>query len=308
MKIAIVTGANSGLGFETTLALSKEGYTVVLGCRSQEKAETAMNRIKQQIPSANLVFIKLNLIDRQVIRDFANSFSKQFNHLDLLVNNAGVMGPEYTITPNNLELQFDANHIGHFYLTSLLFDKLDQAFETRIVNVSSFAGKRETADIHFDNINFEGTYDEGPQLYGLSGMVAYQQSKLANILFTMELKDRLAATEKKVKAIVVHPGRSGTGLMRNMPTSIQILLPIIRRLPFLGAFLNISQPAEGAQSLLYAALEKNVKAGDFIGPTGKAEQVGKPGKVELPPKAFDKALSSKLWAFSENELGVQFNV
>ncbi len=130
MKTAIVTGANTGLGYEASLALAKEGYTVVLGCRSQEKAEDAIKRMKRSEPTAKLEFIKLDLIDRQVIRDFVDTFSKQHDHLDLLINNAGVMGPDYTITPNNLELQFDANHIGHFYLTSLLFDKLDQDFET----------------------------------------------------------------------------------------------------------------------------------------------------------------------------------
>ncbi len=308
MKIAIVTGANTGLGYETTLALAKEGYTVVLACRNQQKAQEAIDRIRQQVASAKLAFIKLDLVDRQVIREFADSFSRDYDHLDLLVNNAGVMGPEYTITPNNLEIQFDANHMGHFYLTYLLFDKLDQDFETRIVNVSSLAGKRETADIHFDNINFEGTYDKEPRLYGLPGMEAYQQSKLANILFTMELNDRVAKAEKKVKAIVVHPGRSGTDLMRNMSGLMQMSVRILRLLPILRSSVNISLPAEGAESLVYAALRQNVEAGDFIGPTGRDEATGKPGKVDLPPKALDNELRARLWSFSENELGIQFAI
>ncbi len=139
-------------------------------------------------------------------------------------------------------------------------------------------------------------------------MVAYQQSKLANILFTMELKDRLAKSGKNVKPIVVHPGRSGTDLMRNMPPFIQFIAPIILAVPMFSSALNISRPAQGAESLVYAALEQGVKAGDFIGPTGKDEYTGKPGKVDLPPKAFDKELSSNLWALSENELDIQFAI
>jgi NAD(P)-dependent dehydrogenase (short-subunit alcohol dehydrogenase family) len=308
MKIAIVTGANTGLGFETTLALAKKEYTVVLACRNEQKAQDAIDRIKEKVPSARLAFIKLDLIDRQVIREFADIFSRDYDHLDLLVNNAGVMGPEYTITPNHLELQFDANHMGHFYLTYLLFDKLDQDFETRIVNVSSLGGKRETADIHFENINFEGTYHDAPQLYGLPGMWAYQQSKLANILFTMELNERLVRAGKKIKAVVVHPGLSGTDIMRNASGGMQMSVRLLRLLPFLRSAANVSLPAEGAEALVYASLAPNVEGGDFIGPTGKNETTGKPGKVDLPPKALDKDRRDRLWSLSENNLGIQFNI
>lgn len=302
-KIAVVTGANTGLGFETSLGLAKEkNYTVVLACRSQAKANDAIERIKRQVPAASLDFIPLDLIDRESIRQFADTFSQRYDHLNLLVNNAGVMGPPYTITRNNLELQFDANHIGHFCLTALLMDKLDQDYETRIVNVSSLAGKREHADIHFDNLNFEGNYEEGPKMFGLTGMVAYCQSKLANILFTMELKDRLAAAGKNIKAVVVHPGVSNTDLSRNMPPLLRLLAPILVR------FMDISKAASGAESSLYGALNPNVSAGSFIGPTGKDERTGPPGKVELPPKATDKALCEKLWSRSEELAGITFQI
>ena len=308
MKIAIVTGANTGIGYETTLALAKKGYTVVLACRNAQKAQDAIDRINAQHAAAKLVFIPLDLVDRQSIRAFAKEFSEKFDHLDLLVNNAGVMGPEYTITPNGLELQLDANHMGHFYLTFLLFDKLDQDFETRILNVTSLASKRETAEIHFDNLNFEGNYDEAPRLYGLPGMRAYQQSKLANVLFTLELKERLARADKKIKAIAVHPGRSGTDIMRNTSGLMQMGARLLGRLRMLRTWVNISLPAEGAQSLVYAALSENVESGDFIGPTGKAEATGKPGKVDLPTKALDRDLRDRLWSLSESELDVQFSI
>jgi len=301
-KIAIVTGANTGLGLQTSLGLAKADYTVILACRSESKAQAAMAQIKRKVPAASLDFIALDLIDRASIRQFAETFSQRYDHLDLLVNNAGVMGPDYTITKNGLELQFDANHLGHFYLTALLLDKLDQDYETRIVNVSSLAARREWADIHFDNLNFEGLYNEGPKLFGLSGMVAYSQSKLANILFTMELRDRLAGAGKKIKAVVVHPGVSFTDLARNMPWYMRLLAPV------LAPLMGMSKPAQGAESALYGALNPDVNPGDFIGPTGKEERGGPPGKVPLQPKAEDKALGERLWALSEEKLGVTFNL
>ena len=300
MKIAIVTGANTGLGFETSLALSKEGFKVIMGCRSEEKAQAAMKKIQNKNSGADLEFIKLDLIDRDGIRSFVESFSQKHDHLDLLINNAGVMCPDYTITKNNLELQFDANHMGHFYLTSLLMDKLDQEYETRIINVSSLAGKREHADIHFDNINFEGTYDEGPKMMGMSGMGAYSQSKLANMLFTLELKNRLEKAGKKIKSIVVHPGVSATDLAKKIPPMIKILFPILR--PFFG----ITKAKDGAKPSLLGAMDSTIKSGDFIGPTGKAEMNGKAGIVQLPPKAIDEQLQRKIWDFSEKQLGIEF--
>lgn len=299
-KIAVVTGANTGLGLQTSLGLARAGYTVVLACRSEAKAKAAMEEIQGKLTSASLDFIALDLVDRNSIRQFADSFSQRYDHLNVLINNAGVMGPDYTVTANGLELQFDANHIGHFYLTSLLINNLDKEYETRIVNVSSLAAKREWADIHFDNLNFEGSYDNGPKLFGLNGMEAYSQSKLANVLFTMELKERLASAGKNIKAIVVHPGVSATDLGRNMPFYLRLLTPI------LAPMMGMSKPTQGAESSLYGALDAGVETGDFIGPTGKEERSGPPGKVPLPPKASDKNLCEKLWALSEEKLAISF--
>ena len=301
-KTAIVTGANTGLGFETSLGLAKAGHHVVLACRTEAKARDAMARITRAVPEAALSFLPLDLIDRESIKAFAAAFSEQFERLDLLVNNAGVMGPPYTITPNGLELQFDANHVGHFLLTSLLMPKLDQPGETRIINVSSLAGKWEGAEIKFDNLNFEGIYDQGREFMGLKGMDAYSQSKLANILFTTELRDRLGAAGKKIKPLVVHPGASNTDLSRNMSGTIRFLAPILVK------FMNVSTPAQGAQPTLYAALRDDVQAADFIGPTGKEERTGPAGKVALPPQANDKAAAERLWALSEELVGVEFRV
>lgn len=301
-KIAIVTGANSGLGLETALELAGDSYKVVLACRSEANAKAAIAQINKAVTDPDVDFIPLNLIDRESIRQFAATFKERYGYLNLLINNAGVMGPPYTITANDLELQFDANHMGHFYLTSLLIERLDQDYETRIINVSSLAARRPYADIYFDNLNFIGNYDDGPKLYGMSGMVAYSQSKMANILFTMELKDRLAAAGKKIKAIVVHPGASNTQLSRNMPLYLRLMAPVLTR------FMNISTQQQGAESLMYAAFRNDVEAGDFIGPTGQDERTGQPGRVPLPEKASDKALCEKLWALSEEKLGITFTI
>lgn len=301
-KISIVTGANTGLGFETSLGLSKAGYKVVLGCRSSDKANDAMAKISKVVSNAELDFLPIELIDRESIRRFANEFGNRYDRLDLLVNNAGVMGPPQTITPNGLELQFDANHVGHFLLTSLLMDSIEKSEEARIVNVSSLAGKWPDANIHFDNLNFEGNYEEGPSFMGLPGFGAYCQSKLANILFTMELKDRLANSGKTIKSVIAHPGASNTDLSRNMSPAIRFMIPVLSK------FMNVSTPASGAQSILLAALGKDVQSGDFYGPTGKQERTGKPGPCELPPKAHDTSLRERFWSLSEDLIGEPFNL
>lgn len=300
--VAVVTGANTGLGYETSLALAQRGHTVILACRSEAKARKAIERIKGKVPSADLEALTLDLIDRDSIQRFADDLSSKHDRLDLLVNNAGVMGPPHTITPNGVELQFDANHLGHFLLTRHLFQRLDHPEESRIVNVSSIAGKRGYADIHFENLNFEGNYDEGPKFMGLTGMVAYSQSKLANILFTMELRDRCAQAGKKVKPVLAHPGVSNTDLSRNMPTMIRFLVPV------LAPLMGVTNPAQGAESLVFAAVDPSMEAGEFIGPTGDGERKGPPGRSELPPKALDKSLAEKLWSRSEELLGVEFKI
>ena len=170
------------------------------------------------------------------------------------------------------------------------------------MNVSSLAGKRPFADIHFDNLNFEGTYDDGPKLMGATGFPAYCQSKLANILFTLALNDRVEAAGKNVKAIVVHPGGSLTDLGRHFPLYVRLLAPILRRA------MRFSTPAEGAQSSIHAAIGEDVNAGDFFGPTGKGERTGPPGRVPFTDKSQDKDLREKLWALSEKLVGSEFKI
>ena len=303
MKTAIVTGANTGLGFEASKALCAKGFHVVMGCRSADKAEAAMDRIRRGQPGASLEFIPLDLVDRPSIRAFAESYMAGHDRLDVLLNNAGVMGPDYTITRNGVELQLDANHLGHFLLTKHLLPALEATDGARIVNVSSLAGKRATADIHFDNLNFEdGLYDAGEKFMGLTGMLAYQQSKLANILFALELADQLEAKGSDITVALAHPGASYTDLARNVPALLRFAAPLLVN------FMTVSKPHEGAQSLVHAATEPDVKSRDFIGPTGKEERVGPPGNVSLPDKALDPDLRDRFWTLSEDLVGETFEV
>jgi len=302
-KVCIVTGANTGLGFEVSKGLAAQGHKVYLACRSRDKADAAMAKIKRKQKDADLNFLQLDLLDRPGIKKAAETFSAQNDRLDILVNNAGVMGPPYTMTQNGLELQLDANHMGHFYLTSQMMDRLDQKDETRVVNVSSLAGKHEVADIYWDNINFEnGAYDNGREFMGLKGMTAYSQSKFANLLFTQELKDRCAAAGKNIKVLAAHPGASNTDLKRNMKPHIVLFAPILTR------FMNVSQPSQGAESLLMAAIHPDAQAGEFYGPTGKEERTGPAGTGPLPDNVLDKVLARKFWEFSEDQVGEKFRV
>lgn len=299
-KIAVVTGANSGLGYETTAGLAEAGYAVVMACRDTLSAGSAAAAIKYKVPSAKLSVLHLDLIDRASIRGFAKECHGRFGRIDLLVNNAGLVLPPYTITPNDLELQFDANHVGHFLLTSLLMPLLEQAAEARIISVTSNAIRIPEADIYFDNLNFDGTYDDGPKLLGKGGAVAYAQSKLANALFALELSKRLADIGSPIKSLAVHPGVANTNATRNLPA-------IARKLVSLLSFaLPMVTPAQGARPTLYAALEPGLASGEFIGPTDKKEVSGPPGSVEYPAKVLCENLRERFWKLSEREIAEPF--
>ena len=302
-RTAIITGANTGLGYEATKALAAKGFHIVMACRDMAKADDAAARIRKAVREASLETAHLDLIDRPSIAAFAEAFRDKHDRLDILLNNAGVMGPDYTITKNGVELQLDANHLGHFLLTKHLLPVLEATDGARIVNVSSLAGKRPTSDIHFDNLNFEnGAYDAGEKFMGLTGMLAYQQSKLANILFALELADRLEAKGSDITVALAHPGASYTDLARNVPALLKFAAPLLIK------FMAVSKPPEGAQSLVYAATEPDVKSRDFIGPTGKEERIGPPGHVALPDKALDPELRDRFWALSEELVGETFAV
>jgi NAD(P)-dependent dehydrogenase (short-subunit alcohol dehydrogenase family) len=282
-RVAIVTGANTGIGFETAAALAARNATVVMACRNRQKAEDAMERIRARTPAAQLEFIELDLASLASVERFAEAFRARHDRLDLLINNAGVMVPPLGHTEDGFELQFGCNHLGHFALTGRLLGLLEAAPGARVVTVSSMAHRQ--GKMKFDNLNAEQGYEK---------MAAYGQSKLANLLFTFELQRRLEAAGSKIVATAAHPGWTGTDLQRHSA--------LIR---FLNTFFA-QNPPMGALPTLRAATDLEAEGGDYYGPKGFYEMRGYPVKVGTTPAARSEAEARRLWEVSEKLTGVPF--
>lgn len=283
-RVAIVTGANSGIGYETAKALAQKGATVILACRSLVKGETAVSQIRQETPTAKLDLMQLDLSDLSSVRQFVQDFKGQYKRLDLLINNAGVMIPPFTKTKDGFELQFGTNHLGHFALAGQLLDLIINTPNARVVNVSSMAHKM--GQIDFDNLNAEKSYNR-------SG--AYGQSKLANLLFTYELQRRFQAAGVDTIATAAHPGWTGTNLQAHSGF-FSMLNPIFSQKPEMGALPT-----------LYAAISPQVEGGDYYGPRGWQEIRGYPKRVPSNKRSHDTAVAARLWDVSEELTGVTFS-
>lgn len=287
-KVAIVTGANIGLGLNTTMVLAEKGAKVVMACRSKEKAENARRAILQELPGVLLDIIPLDLSSFESVKKFSEEFSEKYDKLDLLINNAGVMMPPYEKTKDGFELQFQANYLGHFFLTSLLLPKLQKAEESRVISLSSIAHKR--GDIYFDDINFEKNYDR---------QKAYGQSKLACLMFAYELQRRFERKSMDIKSIAAHPGIADTALMRYLPKWIKFIAPVLK--PFMA-----QSGFEGAQPTLRAAMDTQLKGGEYIGPSGSGERKGKPVIVDSTNTSKDMKKAEELWKLTEKFVGKKF--
>jgi NAD(P)-dependent dehydrogenase (short-subunit alcohol dehydrogenase family) len=292
-RVAVITGANTGLGFETARLLAARGATVVLAVRNVDKGKEAAARIGAPEVSVQ----RLDLTSLDSIRTAAAELRAAHPRIDLLVNNAGVMWTEKQVTRDGFELQFGTNHLGHFALTGLLLDALLPVPGSRVVTLSS-VGHRIRAAIHFDDLEWERSY---------SRVGAYGQSKLANLMFTYELQRRLTAasgrtgTEAGTIAVAAHPGFANTELARNVPAALRVLTPIIMPL--------ISQSAEmGALPTLRAATDPDVGGGQYYGPGGSREQRGAPKLVESSAASHDADVQRRLWKASEELTGVTFPV
>lgn len=282
-RIAIVTGANSGIGFETTKALAAKGAEVVMACRSLQKADLAADGIRAEVPSANLRVMQLDLADLASVRTFAEAFGREFEKLELLINNAGVMVPPFSKTKDGFELQFGANHLGHFALTGLLLPQIRATPGARVVSVSSTAHKM--GKLEFDNLQAEKGYKP---------WAAYGQSKLANLLFMRQLNVYFAQERIDALAAAAHPGYTGTNL--------QATSGVFRYLnPVLG-----QKPEMGALPTLYAATAPDVRPDDYYGPDGFQEARGYPKKVSMTRDAQNSALAERLWRVSEKLTGVRY--
>src|SRR5580693_3020073 len=288
-RVAVITGANTGLGYETALALAGHGARVVLAVRNLDKGKDAAAQITAQSPDAEVALQELDLTSLESIRAAAEQLRSEHDRIDLLINNAGVMYTPKANTKDGFELQFGTNHLGHFAFTGLLLDRLLPVAGSRVVTVSS-VGHRIRADIHFDDLQWERSYNR---------VSAYGQAKLANLLFTYELQRRLASHGTTIAA-AAHPGGSNTELMRNLPRWATAVYPVLEPL--------FQDSAMGALPSLRAATDPGVLGGQYYGPDGFAQTRGYPELVSSSRKSHDVDLQRRLWAVSEELTGVVYPV
>jgi|SRR5829696_955437 len=287
-RVAVVTGANSGLGLVTARELARAGARVVLACRNLEKGKTALTEVERAATGAPPELADLDLANLTSVRSFAQSFKDTHDGLDLLVNNAGVMAPPRRRTADGFELQFGTNHLGHFALTALLLPAMEGREDARVVTLSSNAHK--FGRIAFGNLSGDRRYFRWR---------AYGQSKLANLLFALELDRRLRASSSTVKSLAAHPGYAATNLQ-------SAAAPLFDRLVMKVTDAVVAQNDEmGALPQLYAATEPSLEGGIYVGPDGPGEQRGHPTIVRPTGAARDEGTARRLWEVSEELTAVR---
>ena len=289
-RVAVVTGANSGLGLATARELARAGASVVLACRSEEKARGAMDTIRRVVPSAELSVGVLDLADLGSVHAFAESCVAPGRSLDLLINNAGIMAAPRRLTTDGFESQFGTNHLGHFALTGRLLPALLNAPAPRVVTVSSILHRRGT-------MNFEDL--QGQRKYSSWG--AYGQSKLANLMFCFELERRAAETGSALRSLAAHPGYAATNLQFAATDRFYE-----KAVGWIGNRLFAQSAEMGALPILYAATVADLPGGTFVGPLGRKEQRGYPTVVTAASKAYDEQAWRRLWEVSEQLTGVHY--
>jgi NAD(P)-dependent dehydrogenase (short-subunit alcohol dehydrogenase family) len=285
-RLAIVTGANTGIGLETARMLALRGANVILACRNLEKGEAAAQRIREEKAAGTVEVQPLDLSDLDSVRAFANRFASSHDRLDLLVNNAGVMVPPLGRTQQGFELQFGTNHLGHFALTAHLAPLVMRTAGARFVIVSSSVHHRGIID--FDDLNWE------TRRY--AAFAAYSQSKLANLMFALELHRRVSAVSDNVRVTAAHPGWTATDLQRTAG---------------IARFFNplfAMKPAQGALPTLRAATDPDAAGGVYWGPGGIVELSGWPEVARVSKRAQDAAAATRLWDVSEKLTGVAFTI
>jgi len=286
-RIALVTGANSGLGFEISQTLALKNAEVILACRDEKKAKTAIEHILTKIPKAKLTFVKLDLSDLDSVSECAEEVKKKYKRLDLLINNAGIMVPPFLHTKQGFELQFGTNHLGHFALTGKLLPIMAKIAGARIVSVSSIAASLNY--INFNDLNYEQNKYFAWQAYG--------QSKLANQMCMKELAQKLNKNKFAAISVGAHPGVSTTNLFKNSASIIRKLYPLISH-----------SPNKGAESILRAATDLEAKNGSYWGPSGLFGVKGAPAQAKLQSKTLNPNLTQQLWEISEKQTGVKFPI
>jgi NAD(P)-dependent dehydrogenase (short-subunit alcohol dehydrogenase family) len=298
-RTALVTGANSGLGLATAQALAAKGARVILSCRGAAKAEAAMAQIRTVTPQAQLDCLELDLSDLGSVRRAAAQINARREPLDILVNNAGVMAVPLTRTADGFELLFGTNHLGPFAFTALVFERMRAAKAARIVTVASNA--HLTGRLAMDDLNWER------RSYSKAG--AYSQSKLANLMFALELDRRLRAAGSPVISVAAHPGYSATNIFYGaggaQPSALRSLW---NQAALLGVAM-LGQPAAlGALPSLYAATAHGIEAGGYYGPDGLLELRGHPARARIARQARNAERAAELWAESERLTGVRWTI
>ena len=290
-KIVIVTGANSGIGYEAAREFTRKGAEVIVASRDPIKAERSILKIKEEIPGAKLEFIELNLANLDSVRKFAEKFKSKYNSLDILLNNAGIMLIPFGKTVDGFENTVGTNHLGHFALTGLLMDRLSTTPGARVVNVASNA--HYAGEMDFNNLLFENKL-------GYTPMKAYSRSKLANLLFTYELQRRFQSRGYDVSALAAHPGISATSLANHLFFNLisWLIQPMMK--------LIFQSSSMGALPSLRAAVDPKVLGGQYYGPDGKGEKSGYPIVVDSNSASKNEADARTLWQISEELTGIKY--
>ncbi len=293
-KTAVVTGANSGIGYHTALEFARKGASVIMACRNPAKAADALARLKAAVPGAQAELAALDLSDLKSVRAFGEAFEARRAPLDVLVNNAGIMAPlSRRSSPDGFELQLATNHLGHFLLTALLLPSLKRAPAPRVVTVASIAHRR--GRIAFDDLQCERSY---------SPFASYAQTKLANLLFAFELQRRADKSGIKLLSAAAHPGVAMTSILVNglgggKPT-------LLTRAASFFSPLYMHSEEQGALPSLYAATMPDAEAGAYYGPDGWREMTGFPVRVDCRPQAKDEAAAARLWEVSVRLTGAKY--
>jgi NAD(P)-dependent dehydrogenase (short-subunit alcohol dehydrogenase family) len=290
-RTAVITGANTGIGYEAAKVLAARGATVVLACRDDDRAAAAAARIVDTTPNATVHPTRLDLGDLTSVRAAAAALRSQYPRIDLLINNAGVMMPPLGRTADGFELQLGVNHLGHFALTGLLVDRLLTTPGSRVVTVSSSAHRQGAIDLddpHFERRRYR------PQ-------ASYGQAKLANVLFTLELQRRLAEAGAATIAVALEPGIVPTDLPRSLSGGMRFGVLAVTRL------IGQRDAAAGALATLRAATDPDARGGDYYGPDGRLMRAsGHPVRIAPSAAALDPAMQRRLWTVSEQLTGVTF--
>jgi NAD(P)-dependent dehydrogenase (short-subunit alcohol dehydrogenase family) len=290
-RTVIITGGNSGLGYASTRALAARGANVVMAVRNEAKGREAIDALRADLPQARLQLRIVDLADLDSVRALATGIVSDGLRIDVLMNNAGIMMPPRSLSPQGNETQFAANHLGHFALTGLLLDHFRSDADPRVVTLSSTMHRR--GRMHFDDLT-------GARAYSPTGF--YAQSKFANTLFGLELDRRLRAARSPVKSVLAHPGYSATNLQTTGPTGLMNFFMRIGN-PLFGQSADM-----GALDQLRAATDPSAQGGDFYGPDGMAESRGYPTKVQPVAAATDRETARRLWDISEELTGVHFGL